>query len=403
MLTMRKDHKLIAFLAFAMYFLTGAACIVVGSSLTHLVKLYQLQLDKVVLLGSAFALGRVLTVYVTGQMVEKLGPARVLAGGCILIAAFLFGIPTIPNYYAGMIFAFSGGVGMGAQDTVCPLLLSVVFRENYAGSMSAGQAFFGLGNFATPFLVGVMLSGKLPFYYSYYVLLIVPVVMLICIPFAKIDACVQGNKGEGEVQEETVTPLYTRNTVLAYVAIILVDIAYCAEVNGIMTYTSSFAESIGISPAISAFMLTVYNVGCFVGSLAFIFILRKVKVQTVLLVNHVIALTAIVAMLVIDRVPVYFVGLAVAGFFLGVLFSTIVTIATRIDYKHISRAGSMMATVGGGSDILTPVITGMMVAAWGVGSSYVYVIIMCVVSIIGATVLKLNTTEKEEKRNANSK
>ena len=397
MLIMRRDHRLIAFLAFAMYFLTGAACIVVGSSLPHLVKMYQLQLDKVVLLGSAYALGRVLTVYVTGQMVEKLGPARVLAGGCVLIAVFLFGIPTIPNYYAGMVFAFLGGVGMGAQDTVCPVLLSVVFRENYAGSMSAGQAFFGLGNFATPFLVGVMLSGKLPFYYSYYILLLVPVLMLLCIPFAKIDTCVRGNNSEEEVQEETVTPLYTRNAVLAYAAIILVDIAYCAEVNGIMTYTSSFAESMGISPSISAFMLTVYNVGCFVGSLAFVVILRKVKVQTVLLVNHVIALSAIVTMLVVDKVPVYFVGLAIAGFFLGVLFSTIITIATRIDYKHISRAGSLMATVGGGSDILTPVITGIMVATWGVGSAYKYVIIMCIVSIIGATVLRLNTTEKEER------
>ena len=33
-----------------------------------------------------------------------------------------------------------------------------------------------------------------------------------------------------------------------------------------MTYTSSFAESLGIASSTAAFMLTVYNVGCFVGS-----------------------------------------------------------------------------------------------------------------------------------------
>ena len=46
---MQGKKKLIAFLAFAMYFLTGAACIVVGSSLPHLVKLYNMDLEKVVL------------------------------------------------------------------------------------------------------------------------------------------------------------------------------------------------------------------------------------------------------------------------------------------------------------------------------------------------------------------
>ena len=59
---MRKNDKLLAFLAYAMYFLTGAACIVVGSSLPHLVKMYGMELNQVVLLGSAYALGRVLTV-----------------------------------------------------------------------------------------------------------------------------------------------------------------------------------------------------------------------------------------------------------------------------------------------------------------------------------------------------
>ena len=176
---------MVAFLAFALYFLTGAACIVVGSSLSHLVKMYGIALDKVVLLGSAYALGRVLTVYFTGRMVEKFGPIKVLAVGTVLIGAFLIGIPTVPVYYAGLAFAFLGGAGMGTQDTVCPVLLSMAFHDTYAGAMSAGQAFFGLGNFTTPFLVGIMLSGQLPFYYSYYILMIVPVVMLCCIPFAK--------------------------------------------------------------------------------------------------------------------------------------------------------------------------------------------------------------------------
>lgn len=385
---MQRKKRLIAFLAFAMYFLTGAACIVVGSSLPHLVKLYDMDLEKVVLLGSAYAMGRLSTVYFTGRMVEKFGPMKVLAGGVLMVAAFLFGIPTIVNYYAGMCFAFLGGVGMGAQDTVCPLLLSMVAKENYAGSLSAGQALFGLGSFATPFLVGLLLSNSLPFYYAYYILLVVPIVMLVIIPFVKLDG-----KGTGQGQEENVKPLYVKRAWIAYTAMFVVCAAYSAVVNTLGLYISSFAEGIGISPATSAFMLTVYNVGCVCGSFLFVIILKKVSVQFVLLGNFVLAGAALLLSMVINRVEIYFICFFVAGFFLGVLFSVIVTIATRIGYKRISVASSLVATASGASDILTPIVTGMVVSALGIHMSVGYAILMAAVSILATVILWINTTD----------
>ncbi len=385
---MQRKKRLIAFLAFAMYFLTGAACIVVGSSLPHLVKLYDMDLEKVVLLGSAYAMGRLSTVYFTGRMVEKFGPMKVLAGGVLMVAAFLFGIPTIINYYAGMCFAFLGGVGMGAQDTVCPLLLSMVAKENYAGSLSAGQALFGLGSFATPFLVGLLLSNSLPFYYAYYILLVVPIVMLVIIPFVKLDG-----KGTGQGQEENVKPLYVKRAWIAYTAMFVVCAAYSAVVNTLGLYISSFAEGIGISQATSAFMLTVYNIGCVCGSFLFVIILKKVSVQFVLLGNFVLAGAALLLSMVINRVEIYFICFFVAGFFLGVLFSVIVTIATRIGYKRISVASSLVATASGASDILTPIITGMVVSALGIHMSVGYAILMAAVSILATVILWINTTD----------
>ncbi|MBU9725535.1 MFS transporter [Diplocloster modestus] len=388
---MRKNDSLIAFLAFAMYFLTGAACIVVGSGLPHLVKMYDMQLDQVVLLGSAYAFGRVLTVYTTGRLVEKLGPVKVLAGGVTLIAVFLFGLPTIANYYAGLFFAALGGIGMGAQDTVCPVLLSVAFRKNYAGSLSAGQALFGLGSFATPFLVGVLLANGRFFYYAYYILLIVPVVMLICMPFVKLDM-----KEHVQNQEQNVKPIHVKHKLLAYGAILIICAAYSAVVNTLGLYLSSFAENIGIAQSTSAFMLTVYNVGCVIGSFVFVIVLKKIKAQIVLLVNNICALAAIGAALVINTVAAYFIGMFTAGFFLGVLFSVIVAVATRIGYERISIASSLVATASGLSDILTPVVTGFLVGRLGVGFSFKYAMIMIAVCIVAAAVLRLNTSEKQQ-------
>lgn len=385
-------QKKIVFLAFTMYFLTGAACIVVGSSLPQLVEMYGMTLDKVVLLGSAYGLGRVVTVYGTGHLVEKIGPMKVLASGVILVAIFLLGMTTVANYYFGLIFAFLGGIGMGTQDTVCPVLLSIAFKKNYEGLLSAGQAFFGLGFFATPFLVGIMLSMNKPFYYSYYILLLVPIIMLVTMLFTKIDL-----KEKVTTQKESVQPLYVKHKNLAYGSILIVCAAYCAVVNSIGLYTSSYAVSLGISEANAVFILTVYNVGAIIGSFSFAFILRKYKPQVILIVNSLIALLAMIAVIVTKNMMTYFIGLFIAGFFLGVLFSVIIAIATRIGYKRIGVASALVAITAGSSDIVTPIITGFLVGIFGITISYYYVILMIIITLIATIVLQINISDEKVK------
>lgn len=387
---MSRNHKIMAFQAFAMYFLTGAACFVVGSSLPQLTEMYGMDLNKVVLLGSAFAFGRVSTVYLTGKMVEKFGPKVVLSIGVVLIGLFFVGVPLLPNFYAGMVFAFCGGAGMGAQDTVCPLFLSIVFTRTYSGSLSAGQALFGLGSFATPFLIGLMLANKYPFYLAYFILFIVVVVMLALMPFMKVE-----RKVNESGNEDSVEPLYVKNKVLVYGAMFVVCAAYSAVVNSIGLYTSSIVEDMGIASSTAAFVLTVYNVGCFMGSTAFIYILQKVQSQTVLIVNNVIALIAIVIVIFSGKLNIYFVGLFVAGFVLGVLFSVIIDIATRIGHEHISIAGSLVATASGGSDCLTPIITGALVGIMGVRIAFCYTALMIALCLISAIIIKAGTTDKK--------
>ena len=215
--------------------------------------------------------------------------------------------------------------------------------------------------------------------------------MLICMPFVKLDM-----KEHVQNQEQNVKPIHVKHKLLAYGAILIICAAYSAVVNTLGLYLSSFAENIGIAQSTSAFMLTVYNVGCVIGSFVFVIVLKKVKAQIVLLVNNICALAAIGAALAINTVAAYFIGMFTAGFFLGVLFSVIVAVATRIGYERISVASSLVATASGLSDILTPVVTGFLVGRLGVGFSFKYAMIMIAVCIVAAAVLRLNTSEKQQ-------
>ena len=105
-------------------------------------------------------------------------------------------------------------------------------------------------------------------------------------------------------------------------------------------------------------------------------------------------MAALVIMLIIliqKGTVFYFTGVTAAGFFLGVLFNLIVTVASRMDYKHVSRASSVIGMAGGISDIMTPAVTGVLVSAFGIGISFRYAILMLILSVAAAVVLQRNT------------
>lgn len=396
---MRKNSTLITILAFGLYFLVGAAALLVGSSLTQLIGVYGRTMDAVVLLGSSFAIGRVSTVGLTGRLVEKIGAKAVYAISVLATCAYFVGVPLFPNYYAGMAAAFLGGVGMGAEDAVCPLMLSVSCRNNYAGALSAGQAFFCVGSFTMPFLVGVMLSERLPFYGAFYVLTAIALILLACLPFVKLE---KQTKKE-ETQEQQVKPLYTKKLWLAYAGALIGVACYSGAVNVLSLYTASFAQSRGISEANAAFMLTIYNVGGVIGSFAFTWILKKVKERIIVIVNSTIGMVALAAAILLNRTEIYFISLFIAGTFLGVMFSLFVAITTRIGYKRISVASSYVAIAGGISDIMTPILSGALVGVFGVGCAFYYALVTVVLMLASSILVNAVTSEKEISSYGNSK
>lgn len=396
---MRKNSTLITILAFGLYFLVGAAAFLVGSSLTQLIGVYGRTMDAVVLLGSSFAIGRVSTVGLTGRLVEQIGAKAVYAISVLATCAYFVGVPLFPNYYAGMAAAFLGGVGMGAEDAVCPLMLSVSCRNNYAGALSAGQAFFCVGSFTMPFLVGVMLSERLPFYGAFYVLTAIALILLACLPFVKLE---KQTKKE-ETQEQQVRPLYTKKLWLAYAGALIGVACYSGAVNVLSLYTASFAQSRGISEANAAFMLTIYNVGGVIGSFAFTWILKKVKERIIVIVNSTIGMVALAAAIALNRTEIYFISLFIAGTFLGVMFSLFVAITTRIGYKRISVASSYVAIAGGISDIMTPILSGALVGVFGVGCAFYYALVTVVLMLASSILVNAVTSEKEISSYGNSK
>ncbi len=384
---MSSNHKKLAYLAFALYFLSGVVCMLIGSTMSSLVELYSQPLEKIVLFIGAFATGRTLSVYMIGKWARK-DPMMVLFLGTCLLMVYLLGVVLIPAYYVSLVCAFLGGIGMSAQDAICPLFLSRVYPERYSSSLSAGQALYGLGGFAISALVGLMLQIKWPFYVASIILGLVGVSMLILIPFTRWE------NSETEEQEETVKPLYSKNNRLVLVLLGVALFAYCSICNALGSYMSSYIELLSGSREKGSYLLAIYNLVIVIGALAFMGLLRNLSERTVLVLNSLIITVVMAVALLMDSLNGFYVGFPLIGFFLGVLFTIIIAIGTRLEYRNISVASAFIATIGSCGDIFTPFATSHLIPLGGVKSALYYTVIVMVIQTVVSVLVYMMTKEE---------
>ena len=360
---------------------------ILGTSLTSISGLLGTPVEKTVLLGTWFAAGCVSTVYLNSKLVERYGPLKVLFAGVLSIVLYMCGIVCFKNYYVCIPLAFFAGFGMGTQDTVCPLLISEVYPTTYSSALSAGQAFYGVGGFSLSLLIGFLLSKFVPFYDAYIILSLVGIVMLAVIPFSEYEQ-------NSEIDHsEKIIPLKTDNPKLLLTIILIICFIYCTVVNSIGLYTTNYLEDIGLNRSQAAYYFTLYNVGCLTGSIAYVWILKKIAEKRVLLMNSIGGALAVGVVAHSQRNIVILFCLLAAGFFLGNLFSVIVAIATRIEYQHISVASSKIAMAGGLGDIVTPIWTALIVKAYGVRTSYGIIVWQILALLLVSALLEVLTKE----------
>jgi len=107
----------------------------------------------------AQAIGLIVASVSVGPLIDKRGKKVGLLLGLTLIAAALFTIPSIRADY-GLLMAFFVllGLGGGIVVTGANMLASDVSDARRASVLNIANFFFGLGGFATPFIMGHLLG-----------------------------------------------------------------------------------------------------------------------------------------------------------------------------------------------------------------------------------------------------
>ncbi len=366
----------LTYLAFAMYFITGVICMMIGAEMSGLVEHYQRPVESVVLIISAFAMGRAVSAYPIGRLCERYGPLKILFIGTIAILSYMMGVVLNGFFPLAFLFAFTGGIGMAVQDSTCPMLLSRAFPSDYSSSLSAGQGLYGMGGFAIAFLAGLFQSKGFPLYLTNLLLAIIGISMILLIPFTSWD---QRNT---EVTEEKIVPCYAKNPKLCMGILGIACLIYCAICNCMASYMTSYIEALGFPQKDASNILTLYNLFSVAGSIAFVFILKKISEKNILLINSLTATILISVMLYLKELRFYYLAMALSGFLIGVLFSIIIALATRLYYEHIAIAGATIAMTGSAGDILAPLFSSLIIRKFGISAIFNCIVLLLILFTI---------------------
>ena len=391
-----KENKIIVAEVYAMYLLTGAACVSIGTTLLQLSKYFNVALSHVAILVSTMALGRVSTVLLSSKVTDKFGSKFSLQLGMILIALFCLSITMTRNFALAAAGAAFGGIGQGLEDSSCPVILKKAFKENYHRAVSVTQVFFGIGSFIVPLFFSLLLYLGMRWQILYLGLFIIAIVMITGMLFAKVP---EGEEMHFQKETDSLNKEKDRKPKIILLFILL-TFTYTAVINTIYTYTAAYNINLGLSESLSVSMLTMFSIGSMIGALVFTAVLKYFKVISVLFFNCISSFIVFSIIKSTTIISILLPGYFIFGSFFGVVYSLLISTSTEMMPNHTSFAAALAAFFSGCADILSPLITGHLVSRSGINMSFRYASIMGTGMVIFVTMFYFLYRKIERKKTA---
>src|SRR6185369_2806055 len=107
---------------------------------------------------TALFLGAMLSVLVSGPAFDRLGQYPVFMAGAGLMGLGALGLTASTTLPVALLCAFITGLGHGAMDLSCNLVIAEVFADRRAAAVSLLNVFFGIGAVVGPLTASLTLK-----------------------------------------------------------------------------------------------------------------------------------------------------------------------------------------------------------------------------------------------------
>jgi fucose permease len=295
----------------------------------------------------AQAIGLVIASVSVGPLIDKRGKKVALLLGLALIAVALFALPRVTaDYRLLMAFFLLLGIGGGIVVTGANALASDVSEARRASVLNILNLFFGLGGFATPFIMGHLLGGD-PVRLCYLAAVLTVITLVVNVATKMPGPRPAAAAGEGAV--------YSRGVL--YLLALLLFLYVACEV-GVWNWLNKYLIGRGLPPVSALNILSFgFALGLLFGRLVVSRILIRVSSLNVTLASAILMAATTWLMLRTSDAKIAWVAVFCAGLAMAPVFPTVLAIVGDVFRVRTATAMGFAITCGWiGLAVSSPII-----------------------------------------------
>ena len=371
------------------YFAFGMAYIMIAQNMSFLTERLGTDNAGVSFLVSAYGIGRLASLYISGHLSDKIGRKPFVITGALLCAAFLIGIPLTTHYEVALMFAVLGGLSNAFLDAGTYPTVMESFPKHTGTATVSVKAFISVGSLILPFMITFFLNHGIFFGWSFFVPAMIFIGSALFLSRAKFPYSKETNANAEATQ--AALNQFTEAPKFQIEGLALIGIGFTAPALLYLMniWMPTYAEEvIGMSLTSSLKLLSYYNIGAFISVILVAFALRKWLKPTHVILAYPIMTMAGTILLMNAKSPLLVAILAfVIGFSLAGVMQLALGVLCDFFWKNKGRMTGIHCTATSLATAGIPFVTGLITRYVDVTGVFMFSLCINALGIVLASIV----------------
>jgi fucose permease len=350
-------------LLFVLVFIfVGATFTVIGAALPQIIRTFHWTYALTGLVLTATSAGYVLASFLSGFLVERFPPRRIMVIGLVVGCTGMALIARSPSPWLNLLCCLTIGLCQGTLETVMNFEIVQMETGGQSRLMNLLHSTFAVGAILGPLLVGSVISGGLgPSLNVFAAAAVLSVLLAVLVGLSAFPRAVPREKPErGRIR-------LLRNPLLLALTLFLV--LYVGAELGVSTWVAEFfVTALGSSAAAGAFMVSLFWLGLLTGRLLISFLYHGRRQERIILGLTLLSTASLAGTLLVSSPAAVAVGIFITGLGLSGMYPLVMAMVGRI-FKSGVAVGAA-ATGGGLGSLIFPFLIALVAQEIGMRGGF---------------------------------
>jgi fucose permease len=395
-----KQYRLLYVALLIDFVLFGMSFTVIGAILPSLIDDLGWKYTVVGVVISAIAIGYFCSTFFSGMLNKRYGPKAVIVIGLIIHTIGLLFFAWKPFIILNIMFNFFIGIGIGSTEVVVNYCVVRMEQNGQSRLLNLMHAAFSIGAIAGPFIAGRLSMLLLDWRIIYRAFGILSFFVASTMAFSPFDRI--GVESNSYIRTKDMGKLIHEPLIMLFFFIILI---YVGLELGASSWIAEYCVSrYNVSISSSAFIVSLFWTGQFIGRLLVSFSYRGSKGEWLVLLFSILSTVSLLSAVITSNLMLSIAGFFITGFGYSAIYPVVMSLVGVYFNKEQSVAIGIVSTGGGIGTFLLPFVMAALSDSYGIQQGfYFYIIgslIMAILSLIVILYIRnIRTgTERSEKK-----